>query len=125
MGLGGSRVLSDQFYLFQKVMRLQGAGAAAMTVSEGEGITITQNSTGNFRITLSDNQGTFVGALATFQAATPANVAGHGIVFDTYDTTTTDAPFIDFVITNAADAVHDLVSTEFVTIMLLFKRSSV
>lgn len=88
----------------------------------GDGVTVTRTGAGAYRITWSENPGTFVLAQATLAAATPANLAGHTVVFDTWDSTNLR---LDLVVYNATFAAHDLVDDEYLNITAVFKRTSV
>jgi hypothetical protein len=56
-----------------------------ITKQLGDGLTVTRTGTGAYRLTWSENPGTFVCAVGSLQAATPANLAGHTMIFDTWD----------------------------------------
>ena len=54
------------------------------------------------------------------QAATPANLAGHTVQYDEYDSATKS---LEVNVRNAADALHDLVATEWLYLEIVFSIS--
>lgn len=103
-------------------IRIQGAGASNPTKELGNGVTLTREGTGQYRITWSDSPGNFKGATYGLQAATPGNLAGHTVVFDTYDSSNLQ---LDFYLYNASDTAHDLAANEYITVTVNFSTSAV
>ncbi len=97
-------------------------GAAAVTKVTGLGLAVTYVATGRYKITWAENPGTYVMPLATLEAATPGDLAGHTVIFDTYDSSTLTQ---EFYLYNASFAVHDLAASEWINISIKFKRSGV
>lgn len=98
-------------------------GATAITqVTERSGVTLSWLSTGTYRMQWAQNPGRHLGNDFTLSATTPANLAGHTVVFGAYDSTNYR---LDFVLTNASDAVHDLAALEWVDLRIDFKEGSV
>lgn len=109
--------------VFQHTIRLQGAGAAAMTkAAEDEcaaGITVTRTGAGIVKLTFRDMPGQFVGFAAGFQATTPGDVKGHVCVADTFDETN---KLIEFHVFDSG-TLHDMSANEWLCLTLKFKRT--
>lgn len=107
-------------------IRLLGTGAAAPTVEAGPGTAVTRNSIGNYRITFDDPPGTFIGLSYGLQAATPADLAGHTVIADTWvkPTATADG-YLDVVLYSAADAAHDLAADEYMLLEIKFSKTNI
>jgi hypothetical protein len=105
-------------------VRFEGAGAANPTKNFGAGVTVTWVSTGIYRFTFSDAQGTYVGCLATISDTVPAGVAGFTAHPD-QDSYTAAGKAADVHVYNAAQALADLPATSFMYVEFRFKRSSV
>ena len=105
----------------EHVIRGQG-GASSITKEFGAGVTLSRTGTGAYRITWADNPGNFRAARAQLAAATPGDLAGHTVIFDTYDATNLR---LDFVVYNAADAAHDLAANEYVDVFAVFSSTAV
>ena len=104
---------------------IEGAGASNPTNTYvAGGATVTRTGTGAYRITWSGWNGPLVGAVAGLMADTPANLAGHTVVFD-YDSYTKTTLALDFTLYNAADSAHDLAANEFLNVVATFRRTSV
>lgn len=99
---------------------LTGAGTSAPTVRSGPSVTVTRTGTGAYTITWSEYPGVFLGWRADLGASTPADVAGHTVVRDDYDTATKSLPFVLY---NASDAAHDLAASEYLDIEVTFKMT--
>ena len=100
-------------------------GGAASIAKDGDapaaggyGITATRTGTGAYKLAWGANPGVFQGWSCDLGAATPANLAGHTVVRDTYDAS---AHELDFSLFNASDAAHDLANNEYVDIVVYFK----
>jgi len=102
-------------------VRLLGTGAADPTKQIGRGISVTRTSAGLYKLTWSENPGTFVGLSATFGAATPADLAGHTIVRDTFDTS---AFTLEVLMSGATEVAHDLAANEYIDLQVYFTRTS-
>lgn len=104
-------------------IRMLGTGAAAPTRVVGQGCTITRTSAGLYKLTFSESPGTFVsvGDL-TLQAATPGDLKNHSVVADTWDST---ARAIEVSLWDASGVAHDLAANEWITVSLVFRRTSV
>lgn len=122
MAQGAYRSKSRQAGLLSIPVRMVGTGASAPTKEVGSGFAITRVSAGLYRLTFSENPGTFVCANATLQAATPAGLAGHTLVCDTWDTTNLR---LDVLMSNASDAAHDLEANEYINMIICFKTLGV
>ena len=97
-------------------------GSSTITKEIGPGVALTRTGAGAYLLTWDENPGVFMGVLATLAAATPGNLAGHTVIFDTYDATTRTLPFVVY---NASFAAHDLAANEYVHIEAKFARTSV
>ena len=104
----------------EHIIRIQGAGSSAPVNEVARGVTVTRTGAGAYRITWAEDPGAHVASFATLEAATPGNLAGHTVVFDTYA-----SKVQDFVLYNASFAAHDLVATEYINIRVTFKRTAV
>lgn len=104
----------------EHVVRAVG-GAAAVTKVTGPGVTVTRTGTGAYSVTFSENVGVVLTAVASLQATTPGDLAGHTVVFAPYNTTT---KVLAFVVYNAADAAHDLAALEWVSLNIKTSASS-
>lgn len=124
MSLGAFPVRSGnvpEFVEYQ--LRLLGTGAADPTVEVGGGgMTVTRTGSGAYRIAWAENPGTYVGGGVTVAAATPADVAGHTCIADTWDATNFR---FDWTLYNAADAAHDLAANEYFIVRVMFRRGGV
>lgn len=106
--------------LEEHIVRIQGAGAANPTNETARGVTVTHVATGQYRMTWAEDPGSFIGATASLEAATPGDVAGHTVIFDTYASNVQD-----FFVYNSTFAAHDLAANEYATLRVAFKRTGV
>jgi hypothetical protein len=97
-------------------------GTTAITKVTGAGAALTRTGTGAYRITWAETPGTFLGAVASLQATTVGDLAGHTVTFAPYDATNRR---LDFTVANASDAAHDLAALEWVTVVAKFVTGSV
>ena len=105
---------------------LQGAGAAAPTIAQGEkSIVITRTGVGAYKLSFNDSPGpTFLGGVPGFGDATPANVLGWSVCFGAYTKATSSTPAsLVFTVGNAANAAADLAATSTLKLALQFKRA--
>jgi hypothetical protein len=123
---GAHPVRSSSPEKWERDVRLLGTGAAAPTVEIGEGVTATRNSAGNYRLSFSEPPGIWLGLTYGLQAATPADLAGHTVVADTFTAKSgsTNA-YIDVVLYNSTFDAHDLAANEYICLTLKFKQTSV
>jgi hypothetical protein len=102
--------------------RLLGTGAAAPTKVYGQGATVTRTDVGIYKLTFVDAPGVFaLPSGVTLQAATPGDIKGHTVVFDTWDATTKS---IELTFWSAAEAAHDLAANEWISFDLTFKHTT-
>lgn len=99
-------------------------GRITSTDGVGEGFSYANAGTGLYTITLNKQYVGLVAALATFSAATPANVAGHTAVFDDY-TAVSSGDTIQVTVYNASDAAHDLAASEELNFCLVLQNTNV
>jgi hypothetical protein len=103
-------------------VRILGTGAADPTEEIGAGVTCTRVAEGKYRVTFSDNPGTFIGFSYGLGAATPSDVKGHTVQRDTWDSTNFR---FDVWVHDAADTLDDLDATEYLDLQIWFKRTGV
>jgi hypothetical protein len=108
---------SQQFVRF-----VGGTTAVTKVAGTGSGITVTYIGTGIVDLTWTENPGTFLGLVATFQATTAADVKGHTVVPGVFDTSTRT---VRLNITNASEALHDLAALEWLSVLAIFKKANV
>jgi hypothetical protein len=97
-------------------------GTTAVTRVYGTGVTVTYISSGIVDLTWSDSQGTFVDVVgALFQATTPGDVKAYELVPGVYNTTTNTLRLNMY----ETGTLTDLAALEWLSITLLFKRTSV
>lgn len=103
--------------------RLLGTGASVPTaeVTHG-GVTLTRPAIGRVLFTFAENPGVFVNVFDGLQAATPGDLKGYTLVWDTYDST---AKAIEVSIFDSADAAADLAANQYLHCEIIFKPSNV
>jgi hypothetical protein len=97
-------------------------GATAVTAENESGVTISYVTTGNYLLTWANNPGKFINWVGGLHAATPANIAGHTLICDTYNTTAFTLPVWVY---NASDAAHDLAALEYLNLQVTFRTGGV
>lgn len=103
-------------------IRLQGAGASAPTLAEpsaSAGITVARSSAGIYTLTWADDPGNYVGFTYGFEDTTPANLDDHSCIVDNYT-----SKVLTITVYDGAPAVDDLESTEYLSLCVAFKRTS-
>lgn len=104
-------------------IQFEGNGAANPVKKFGRGVTISWVSTGIYRCTFSDHQGTYLGCSAPGLSDTaPAGVAGFTAHVD-QDSYTAAGKALDVHVYNAAQALADLPATSFLSMFPKFKRA--
>lgn len=103
-------------------VRLLGTGAAAPTKQIGQGIAVTRTALGVYKLTWTDNPGTFIGATHMLGAETPGDVKGHTLTRDTYDATNF---VLEVSLWDSVFAANDLAATEYIDLVVAFKATSV
>lgn len=108
------------------VIRILGTGAADPTLEIGQGVSVTEEATGNYRVTFSKNPGKFIGIRGyAFGGATPADVKGYTLTRDTYTAPTTTADgFLDLWVWDSSFAAADLAATQYLDVTIAFSESS-
>lgn len=104
------------------VIRIQGAGAADPTVELGNGVTVTHEGTGQYRITWSDTPGNYRGAVTGLQGSTPSALMGHTVVFDEYDASNLQ---LDVYFQDETQSAANLASGEYITMVIFFSSTAV
>lgn len=97
-------------------------GSTSVTKEHGKGVTVSRTGDGAYRITWNENPGAFQSVTHSLQAATPGDLAGHTVIFDTYDSTNKR---LDFVVYNDTPAAHDLAADEYINVTVKFKTTAV
>ena len=108
--------------------RFEGAGAATPTypVANPPGWTATYTSTGIYRIHFTDAYSALISAWSSLGGTTPANLAGHTLIWDDYVAKSGNTlAYREVSVYNASFALHDLVATEFVEFGFVFQNTSV
>jgi len=118
----GYPILSAEPTELRVPFRMVGTGASAPTRQYGKGITITRTGAGVYKLTFSSLPGTFVTVTPSLQAATPADIKNHSLVWDTFDVATMS---IEVSLFDASAVAHDLAALEYIGGELIFKTSSV
>lgn len=98
-------------------------GSAAVTKQSGggEGVTVTYVGSGVVNLVFANAPGTFIGAIASVQAATPGNIDTYTVTFDTYDSSTLTLPLT----LSEAGTPTDLDANEYCTCLLFFYRPGI
>lgn len=104
------------------VVRFVG-GASAVTKQDGggEGITVTYVGSGVVNLVWANAPGTFLGGIASVQAATPGDIDTYTVTFDTYDTSTLTLPLT----LSEGGTPTDLAANEYCTCVLFFYRPGI
>jgi phenolic acid decarboxylase len=122
MALDGFDVRSNKAGLRLEVVTMEGTGAAAPTKLYGPGMTITRTSEGLYKITWTDNPGTFLGMTYSLGAATPSAVSGHTVTYDDYVASTKS---IEVLFAEQDFSIFDLADNEYATLVFLFATTAV
>lgn len=105
----------------RRVIRLVGAGAAAMTVKQGVGFAMSRIGAGDHKITWSEKPGNYVGVLGwSLQSATMVDLKNFSVIFKDPDASNN----VEFTIFNAAGTAVDLSTAQTLTLEVGFKYSS-
>ena len=103
---------------YDAFIRLVGANGANPTNSIAPGVTVTRTGEGAYRATWSESPGNYRGVKGfSFEAATPADLAGYTVVFDTWDATNKR---LDFVIYNSSFAAADIIADQYFCVTVAF-----
>ena len=121
MALGSDKVRASLPEINDAIIRLQGAGAAAPTLDEGKGVTITRAGVGDYTITWAENPGRFVTWSWALGATTPADVDDLRLVRGVFNDT---ANSLQIVLVDNTPTAHELQTAEFVDITVRFSRTS-
>lgn len=98
-------------------------GADGSLYVGGAGIkTIARTGEGAYTITFSESHYKLLKAAADRMAATPADLKGHTVVFDTW---TNHGTTLDFVLYNASDTADDLLVNEYLSLEFKFLESDI
>ena len=96
-------------------------GSAAVTKVTGPDVTITRTGTGAYLLTWAADPGNSLGAVASLQATTPGDVAGHTVICGPY---VSASKTMTVTVYNASDAVHDLAALEWFNVRAAFTFST-
>jgi hypothetical protein len=108
--------------------KFEGAGASNpdYPIANPPGWTVTRQGTGNYRVTFTDDYSALIAMNAGLSASTPADLAGHTLVWDDYvPRSGNTAAYRDVTLYNAADTAHDLAANEFIEFVAVFQNTSV
>lgn len=122
MSLDKFPVYGDKSEIVEKHVRLLGTGAAAPTKVFGD-CTVTRTSIGLYKLTWADNNGQYMGFTVGLEAATPADIAGHSLIADTYSAAS-GVYSQEYLFSTAAEAAHDLAANEYINLVVRFARNS-
>lgn len=122
MAMDGFPIRANKAELRAELVTMEGTGAAAPTKLYGPGITITRTGEGVYKFTWANNPGHFLGMTWGLGAATPADVSGHTVTHDTYDSS---AKTIECTFAEQDFSVFDLADNEFCTLVFWFATSAV
>jgi len=105
------------------IIRFTGNGTGAVTKNFGRGVTVTRTGVGILTIVWDEFPGVFIGIMGwSFSATTASGVKGWTVVPGDYVTSTRT---LTINMTNGSDTLADLSSTQQLTMMISFKRTSV
>jgi hypothetical protein len=96
-------------------------GSSAVTKVTGPGVAVTRAGAGDYLLTWSQDPGNFLGATASLQATTLADLAGHTIILGAYDAT---AKTMKVLVSGATEVAHDLAALEWFTVHADFSFSN-
>lgn len=106
---------------------IAGRFTASAVVSKGKGFTVTTPGTGRYLITFDNNYDDDISFVASLQAATPGDLAGHVLVWDTIASNA-----VEVVMYNNPDSgtggqpvAHDLAANEYINFVAVRKRTGV
>jgi hypothetical protein len=106
---------------YETFIRLLGANGANPTNQIAPGVTVTRTGEGAYRITWAKVPGTYRGVKGfSFEAATPADLAGYTVVFDTFDATNKR---LDFVVYDSTFAAADIIADQYLCITVGFANT--
>lgn len=116
--------MSTERKLVSTRIRIQGAGTSDPTELLGVGVAVTRvSAVGKYRVTWTDNPGTFAGVGGvSFQATTPSDLAGYSVAFGDY-TASGSSYTLDFWVYDASNTLDDLESGWKLTFDADFKRA--
>lgn len=106
----------------QFVKFVGGTAAVTKVTGTGSGISVTYISTGIVDLAWSENPGTFLGMVATFQATTASGVKGYTVVPGVFNATTFK---LRLNITGASESLVDLAALQWLNCLVFFKKAGV
>lgn len=112
--------------LFAVRVRMVGTGASVPTEILGNGVALSYQAIGQYRLTFADNPFTFAGTSdVSRQATTPGDVKGMDFVFGAWNAATdTASAYIDLYVYDGG-AAHDLAASEWLAFDVYFKRTGI
>lgn len=121
MGQSNANVMRSQSALVtDHVIRAVG-GTTAVTKVTGPGVAVTRTGAGAYLLTWQAKPGNLLAAVASLQATTPGDIAGHTVVCGPYVAATKT---MTVNVYNAADTAHDLAALEWFNVRAAFSFSS-
>jgi hypothetical protein len=115
MGLVRDKVLAEG----KEYTLVAGKFNSTPAVVSGQGYTVTTPGTGRYLITFENAYTSEVSFVATVQATTPGDVAGHTLVYGAVS-----ANAVEVVLYNASFAAHNLAANEWINFVAVRKRTS-
>ena len=125
MSLSTYPVRTSNPELVAYVVRLQGNTTSDPTLAEPEssgGITAARSTTGVYTLTWTDDPGSYVGAVASLEDTTPANVHDHQVTFDAYASKVLTLTLTDQ--NGGTPQLVDAATTMYLNLVVFFKRTS-
>lgn len=104
------------------VVTMVGTGASAPTKVFGPKVTITRTGAGDYRLTWSQNPGTYVATMHSLRAATESDNKGHTLIVGSWSAANLT---LDITLWDSAFAAEDLEANEWIELMVLFKPTGV
>lgn len=121
MSLGAYPVVFSTPGVKIELIQLLGTGAANPTKVHGAGVAVTWVSTGRYRLTFSESQGTYVGLVGHgFAATTPADLDGYTVVAGVYASNV-----VDIYVYSDTPALADLQALGYLNLLVAFKTTAV
>jgi hypothetical protein len=116
MGLIREKVFSEG----KQQTVVSGRFSSTPAVVKGVGYTVSSPGTGRYLVTFDNAYDDDIVFVASLQAATPGDLAGHTLIWDTIS-----AKAVEVVVYNDTPAAHDLAASEWINFVAVFKATAV
>lgn len=123
MGLPASPIRVSEPETNAEIVRFVG-GSAAVTKTFGSAITTSYVSTGIVDLVFSENPGTYLGSLVTFEATAASGVKGYTAVITPFNSTTLKLRCTIYD-AGGTPTLVDLAAAQWLTVLALFRRGGV